>query len=549
MSDLSNIDNEKWKEAQRRADVVRPLIINDKLPLSSAKLAADELGISVRQVYKLVKRCLESDKSVTSLIRRSSSGGRGKSRISSHKDAIIQEVIDKKLSDKRKFSFQTMIKEVNFRCRKEGIKPPSPATIRRRVKQAPAKFYRQRNNKTDQAVPLFGKTPEAPFPLACVQMDHTNVDIILVDSDDREPIGTPFLTVIIDVFSRCIAGMHLDLEDPSATSVGLCLTHLASDKTAWLLQKGIEAEWPIQGKPFEIGVDNAKEFHSKAFERGCNQHGIKITYRPPGLKHWGGVVERVIGTFMKMVHEAPGTKFSNVAQRGSYDSERKACLTFEEFEHYFTIAVAQVYHYSPHREAGGRNFIPIKRLLEADPVHIKNSVPNLQTYLIDFLPVSRRTLRREGFILDYITYYDNAFHNWLREGRLGQTFIIRRDPRDLSRIYVSIPDGTGYVEAPCRNLTRPSITLFEHRAILRRLRSQTTAKIDEDMIFRGHESMKYIEKTSKTKTLKTRREKERKRRATNVHIQKQQKSVKKDDKTNAITFNKADIKPYEVELW
>ncbi|MDQ1538730.1 MAG: putative transposase [Actinomycetota bacterium] len=54
-------------------------------------------------------------------------------------------------------------------------------------------------------------------------------------------------------------------------------------------------------------MDNAGEFKSEALRRGCEQHGIKLDYRPPGEPHYGGIVERVIGTMMQMIHELPGT--------------------------------------------------------------------------------------------------------------------------------------------------------------------------------------------------------------------------------------------------
>jgi transposase InsO family protein len=89
--------------------------------------------------------------------------------------------------------------------------------------------------------------------------------------------------------------------------VGLCLVHVAIDKASWLAERGIKAEWPVEGKPRLVSVDNGAEFHSAAFERGCEQHGIAIDWRPPGQPHFGGIVERVIGSLMKLVHELSGT--------------------------------------------------------------------------------------------------------------------------------------------------------------------------------------------------------------------------------------------------
>jgi putative transposase len=150
-----------------------------------------------------------------------------------------------------------------------------------------------------------------------VQIDHTPIDLIVVDPIERNPIGRPWITVAIDVFSRCIAGFHVTLEAPSSTSVGLCLTHVAADKRSWLEGVGVEADWPVAGRPRRIGVDNASEFHSEALERGCAQHGIAIEWRPRARLQAGGVVERVIGTLMALVHGLPGTTFSDALRRGT----------------------------------------------------------------------------------------------------------------------------------------------------------------------------------------------------------------------------------------
>ena len=65
-------------------------------------------------------------------------------------------------------------------------------------------------------------------------MDHTPVDVIVVDERHRLPVGRPYVTVAIDVVSRCVVGLVVTLEAPSATSVGLCLARTATGKRAWL---------------------------------------------------------------------------------------------------------------------------------------------------------------------------------------------------------------------------------------------------------------------------------------------------------------------------
>ena len=45
-----------------------------------------------------------------------------------------------------------------------------------------------------------------------LQMDHTLVDVVVVDEVDREPIGRPWLTLALDVATRAVPGFHLSLD-------------------------------------------------------------------------------------------------------------------------------------------------------------------------------------------------------------------------------------------------------------------------------------------------------------------------------------------------
>lgn len=65
------------------------------------------------------------------------------------------------------------------------------------------------------------------------------------------------MTFAIDVLSRCVVGMVVTLEAPSALSAGLCLAHVVTDKTAWLERVGADVEWPMSGKPVALYLDYA----------------------------------------------------------------------------------------------------------------------------------------------------------------------------------------------------------------------------------------------------------------------------------------------------
>ena len=162
----------------------------------------------------------------------------------------------------------------------------------------------------------------------------------------------------------------------------------------------------------------------------------------------------MIGTLMQLVHTLPGTTFSNVTERGSYSSESKACLTLEELEKWISIAITKYYHTKLHN---GINDIPMNRYKSGLELMRQKGkslycIKNKKAFLIDFLPIYHRSLRREGFVLDHICYYSNTLTSLIRERKKYGKFLIRRDPRDLSRIYVYISEDKGYMEIPYRTL-------------------------------------------------------------------------------------------------
>lgn len=406
-----------------------------------------------------------------------------------------------------------MVEEVHRCCKVSGIDPPSESTMRRRIDSLSCKLVedsRSARHLSKQYGSVQGYFPETDYPHETWQIDHTPVDLVIVDEVFRKPIGRPYLTLAIDIHSRCIPGFCLALESPSAVSVGLCLTHSVFDKEEWLAKRNIKAQWPIWGKPHYIHVDNAREFHGDALKRGCEAHGIKILYRPPGQPHYGGIVERVIGTVMQLIHDLPGTTFSNIKEKGGYPSEKKAVLTLSELEYWLTIAITDYYHQKVHSSI---KLPPIEQYRDAilgneqkAGVGYPARIYNKQAFLIDFLPIEWRTLQRHGFMLDHISYNSPVLSPFIADRKKYQRFLIRRDPRDLSRIYVLEPNSNRYLEVSYRHLSRPTITLWEHRRAIAWLNEKGLYRMNETLIFQAIEKMRNIVKTASRKTKSARRQ-------------------------------------------
>lgn len=508
--DLADIPAGDWQKARRRLEVIRDLAKLTERTREDALRAAAELNLSLSQLYKLLRR-YEADPKLTSLL--PDRGGRapGSRLLTPELDQVINETIDGYYLTRQCPTVSALVVEVRRRCHALGLSAPSRKAISLRLEQRPASavIARRKGRKAarDRFAPATGSL-DAPWPLSLVQIDHTLVDVIVVDSRTREPIQRPWLTLAIDVHSRCVAGFYLSLDAPSATSVALCVAHAALPKAGWLMARDVEGEWPVQGVPERLHLDNAKEFHAEALKRGCDQYGIAVDYRPVRTPHYGGHIERLIGTMMGKVHLLPGTTFSDVRSKGDIDPSKTAAMTLDEVERWLALAIVGVYHRELHRGIGATPLTAWQRGLAGgiDQPGRGATTPVIdpRRFLIDFLPIERRLVRRQGVFLFSIAYWSDVLRTLIGE---REKMIVRYDPRDLSRVHLLTPDGA-YYDLSYADLRRPPISLWEHRLALKRLRDEGRTEVDEDAIFGAIERMRGIaaQAIAETKTMRRQRE-------------------------------------------
>lgn len=160
------------------------------------------------------------------------------------------------------------------------------------------------------------------------QIDHTKVDVLIVDQSG-EVLGRPWLTTVVDSYSRCIMGIHLGMESPSWSVVCLGLRSAILPK-----QYGSSYElmnhWVSYGIPAYLYTDSGKEFQSHHVEQVANELGIVLCYRR--FPSDGGIVERPFGTFnSELFSGLPGYTGSDTASRPP-EVEGNARLTLSLLE-------------------------------------------------------------------------------------------------------------------------------------------------------------------------------------------------------------------------
>ncbi len=505
MVDEGDQDWSGWDKACRREAAIRSLIDRypTRLKVAAVEDVAWELGVSRATLYRLIER-YRATRTVEGLCGPGKGRRPGTRLLNLDQEALIRELIEREYLKSTRPPFRRVVEHIGLAFRQLGWPAPTWRTVKSRlllidqrdraVRRGDAKAFRA-------MVPTPGEYTAAR-PLEIVQIDHTQVDIIVVDEQSREEIGRPWITLAVDVLTRMVTGFYLALEPPSVASIGLCLLHAVYDKTSWLAERGIDVPWPVAGLPNALHADNGSDFRSRAFVRACRNQGVHVVWRLPGKPHFGGHIERLIGTQMGAVHLLPGTTFSNPVERGSYQSSKVARMTLRELERWIGWEIAGHYHQRIHT-ALHRPPIAVWREHE-ERLDLRLPVDRME-FWVSFLPEDERVLRRDGIHFCNIRYWSDVL-----AADLGQTkgkLLIKYDPRDLSRIFVRRPAGR-FVEARYRNLSWPPITMGEQKAAIRQLKAEGRREIDETMIFTTTLRQREIEDTARRQTAAARRRRE-----------------------------------------
>jgi putative transposase len=529
-----------WQIASQREGALK-MLLRSSSPAAVAEVAAD-LRLSSAMVYRLLA-VYRRDPSTSSLL--PNRGGRvsGTRLLSTEVETVIQTLISGYYLKRQRPRVADLHRQVILECRKAKLAPPSYKAVWVRVNSVdPALTVRKREGAEaarDRFAPV--KNGLAPkHPLELVQIDHTLADIMVVDEVERRSIGRPWLTLVIDVATRMILGFHLSLDAPSSTSVALALSHAVLPKRLSLESEAISGSWPAEGLPETIHLDNAKEFHSNALKRGCREHDISLTYRPPQTPHFGGHIERLIGTMMGDLHLLPGTTFSSIRDRGEYKPAKMASLTMRELERWLTLQIVEIYHQRVHRSIREPPIRAWEKTLASGQVTIRHPA-DPQKFYIDFLPGELRLIRRDGIQLFGIHYWDNVLSPFA--GRSTDRNLIRYDPRDLSHVYTKATSNGHYLKVPYRDIGHPPITLNEHRSVVKQLKRTKQLAINETTIFAAVLEQRELIKQACKDTTSARRARER---AGKLSTRIKEKGPISDSESQALLER---ITPYKVEVW
>jgi putative transposase len=523
--DLANIKDADWQRACERFEMIRPLLETPDCTRVLVHAQAASIGRHPATLYRWIQQYRRTGR-LSTLVPAKRGVRAGHHRLDPDVEAVLAMTIDEVYLSPQKRSVSYTSHEVARRCRNTGLKVPDARTIRRRIKALSDK-ERLRGREGGRAVrdkyaPIQGAFPGADWPLAVVQIDHTPVDLILVDDIHRRPVGRPWITLAIDVFSRMVAGFYISFDPPGAMAVGLCLAHAILPKDTWLTQHNIATPWPVWGVMSTVHADNGKEFRGTMLRKACQEYGMNLHWRPVARPHFGGHIERLLGTLNHEIHNLPGSTFSNPQARGAYNSDQHAVMTLSELERWLAITIVEIYHQRRHREIGTTPLQKYEEGIFGSAEHPGRGLPDRlldeARLRLDFMPYAERTVQPHGITIDEIHYYDDILRPWISaadpsdgRGKRKRKFIIRRDPRDISRVYFYDPELKQYFEIPYRHTAHPPISVWELREARRRLKEEGQKAVNEGLLFDAYNQLRVLETEAIYETKKARRAAQRRR--------------------------------------
>jgi putative transposase len=326
------------------------------------RLKAPETAPGHISVYQWKARFLKSNGDIRSLVNDTRSKGRRQSRYPREVVEMCQQSISSRYMQRERNSIQQTFEDALLRVTRENalrpagdpLPPPTRRLIRRLIAQIPAFDKEVAREGRDAATKKYRSVKghmSTLAPLERAEIDHTVLDVMVVDAETRLPLGRPYVTACIDCYTRCILGIYIGFNPPSYQSVAACLKHCFQPKVN-LKQEypSIVNEWPAYGVMQNLVVDGGREFYSESLEQVCLALNINWVAAPRRTPWFKGTIERLFGTMNRaVIHGLPGTTFSDIFEKGDYDPSKQATISLSALKQIINKWIVDVYHQQDHR--------------------------------------------------------------------------------------------------------------------------------------------------------------------------------------------------------
>lgn len=335
-------------------------------------------------------------------------------------------------------------------------------------------FYRKERNVKKEVISRKGKgvyelthrailgsaTNEVFGPGSRYEIDATVADVYLVSRFNRNwIIGRPIVYIVIDVFSRMVAGVYVGLEGPSWLGAMMALANTVSDKVSFCNEYGIfidKEDWTCDSLPETLLADGG-ELAGKAVETLATNLNVRIETTSPYRGDLKGIVERYFKTISEKVKPfLPGYVIKDADKRRGYEYRLDAKLDIYQFTKIIVAGILN--HNRSYLNYYKRDGEMIENNVQAVPTNLwkwgvknRSGIPRYfaeDRVKLNLLPSGYGKITRSGILFKKMEYScEKAIkEGWFEKGnpRNRERVEIVYDFRNLNHVYLREANGRGF---------------------------------------------------------------------------------------------------------
>jgi putative transposase len=463
-------------------------------------------------IYRWWLNFSQSDYNPTCLAPDFKGRGNRESKVSKVVDALMEQAVEGAISGK-KINISSAHRRVRRKVRQYNLKNgtkhkyPKYESLRKRFnKKTPYEVLAAKKGErvAKREFRRMGKKILTSYALERVEVDHTVLDLFVVHEEYRIPLGRPYLTQLVDCYSKAVVGFYLGFEPPSYVSVSLALKNAIQRKDSLLSSyPSVKNEWLCYGIPDLLVTDNGKEFLSKAFDAACETLLITVHQNKVETPDNKPNVERNYGTVNTTVlDDLPGKAFSHYLNREGYDSIGEATLTLDEIKEIYLIWLVDIYHKKPNQRGTNCPNVAWKRGCEEwEPEEFTGTTAELD---FKFAILDKKKLSKSGITIYGLSYSNDRLAEY--RGNHGNHIVtFKYNPECMGYIWVLDEDANEYFTVPAiDNEDASGVSLWQRKVNIKYQKEINSAEYDEDAEVDAEIRMQDVAEESIVKTKKVR---------------------------------------------
>lgn len=309
-----------------------------------------------------------------------------------------------------------------------------------------------------------------------VEIDHSLLKIVVGCA--AGPIGQPWLTVLIDYYSRMIVGFCIGFEPPSYAVIMEALRQAILPKSHVRERyPDIVNAWPCYGVPEKLVCDRGADLTSKDLEQAAFQLGMELDFMPPRTPHLKGTVESFFDTLNdQLLSVLPGRTFRSWEKRADYNADDGPLLPYEALVEIIHRQLIDVYAQEKHPTAANTRL----EMWQESAAEFPPALPATPDELLVLLSKStERSLSVRGIELAGMFYQSDelaALRAQLAANNLAADRLsVRFNPWDLGSIWVLHPVTRTYLLASAVDQSVQGLTIYQWRVLRRAVRERFDA--------------------------------------------------------------------------